>query len=103
MKIRVEREKIIQALRKAEGIDVVLENENDAKEAIEIVFGKSELFSESDFVVLNTIHVAEIREYETSSVAYKIFYLLEFPFTEDVPNVQRASLVKKVQSLFESR
>lgn len=101
MKIRVEKEHIVQALRKSEGIEVVLENENDAKEAIDLVFGGSNLFTEAELELLNNVRVTEIKEYKTSAVAYKIFYLLEFPFDQGIPLGQRAALVKNVQSLFE--
>lgn len=103
MKIRVEREKIVQALRSLEGIEVVLENEADAKEAIDLVFSRSELFFSSAHQSLKDVRVSEIKEYKTSAVEYKIFYLLDFPFGDDVPLGERAALVKTVQSLFESK
>jgi len=103
MKIRVEREKIVQALRNLEGIEVVLENEADAKEAIDLIFSRSELLSSSSDQSLKDVRVSEIKEYKTSAVEYKIFYLLEFPFGDEVPLGERASVVKAVQSLFESK
>jgi len=39
MKIRVERDQIVQAIRRMEGIEVVLENEHDAKEAVNLALG----------------------------------------------------------------
>ncbi|MCK9230475.1 MAG: hypothetical protein M0Q23_05660 [Syntrophales bacterium] len=99
MKIRVEKENIVQALRKSEGIEVVLENERDAKEALDLVFSGSDLFSQAEIELLSNVLVTEITEYKTSSVAYKVFYLLEFPFDETTPLRKRAALVRNVQSL----
>ena len=36
MKIKVESEKIVKAVKKLEGIEIVLENLNDAKEAVHL-------------------------------------------------------------------
>ena len=44
MKIKVESEKIIKAVKKLDGIEMVLENLNDAKEAIELILSRSGLF-----------------------------------------------------------
>jgi hypothetical protein len=43
MKIKVESEKIIKAVKKLEGIEIVLENLNDAKEAIQLILSRSGL------------------------------------------------------------
>jgi len=37
MKVKVESEKIIKAVKKLDGIEIVLENTNDAKEAINLI------------------------------------------------------------------
>ena len=45
MKIKVESEKIIKAVKKLNGIEVVLESAEDAKEAIDLVLRKAALAS----------------------------------------------------------
>lgn len=100
MKIRVEREKIVKALRKLEGIEVVLEGEGDAKEAIDLIISRTKLLAGFDYQGAKDIRVSEIKEYKTSAVAYTISYLLEFPF-DDVDFGRRAEIIRTVQSFFE--
>ena len=45
MKIKVESEKIIEAVKKLDGIEIVLENPDDAKEAINLILRKTDLFN----------------------------------------------------------
>ena len=44
MKIKVESEKIIKAVKKLDGIEIVLENLDDAREAINLILLRAELF-----------------------------------------------------------
>ena len=44
MKIKVESEKIVNAVKKLDGIEIVLENPDDAKEAINLIIRKTDLF-----------------------------------------------------------
>ena len=44
MKIKVESEKIIKAVKKLDGIEIVLENLDDAKEAINLILLRAGLF-----------------------------------------------------------
>ncbi len=39
MKIKVESEKIVKAVKKLDGIEIVLEDADDAKEAISLILG----------------------------------------------------------------
>ncbi len=100
MKIRVERDQIVQAIRRMEGIEVVLENEHDAKEAVNLALGGSELFSGPGFQKLKSVEVSEVREYRTSAVEYEIGYLLEFIFEGDVKPQEKAAVIKTVQEFF---
>ncbi len=47
MKIKVESEKIIKAVKKLDGIEIVLENLDDAREAINLILLRSGLFEKS--------------------------------------------------------
>jgi hypothetical protein len=71
MKIKVEREKIIEAVKKLDGIEIVLENPEDAKEAINLILRKTDLFKGDDYGKLRGINVSSFQEYKTSAVDYK--------------------------------
>ena len=101
MKIRVEKKKIVQALKKLEGIEIVLEGEDDAREALDLVMGREDNFSGPEFQSLREVRVSEAREYKTSAVEYQISYLMDFVFHEGTAPEQKAAVIKKVQSFFE--
>ena len=44
MKIKVESEKIVKAVQKLKGIEIVLENADDAKEALNLVLAEMHSF-----------------------------------------------------------
>jgi hypothetical protein len=101
MKIKVEGEKIINAVKKLDGIEIVLETPDDAREAFSLILRKSELFSSDDYSKLKDFEVNSSTKYETSAVNYKLIFLLEFHFEEDISLDQRVAVIKKLQEFFE--
>ena len=102
MKIRLEKEKIIQAVKKSAGIELVLQDEADGKEAIELVLGKSELRDNPFFPKLKEVRVTLTREYKTSAVDYRTLFLLDFVFEEGISLEERSSFIEAFQSYFDS-
>jgi hypothetical protein len=100
MKIKVEREKIIKAVKKHEGIEIVLENTEDAKEAIDIVLRRTDLFKTDHISKLKEIKVTSIQEYKTSAVDYDITFMLEFFFEQDVSPDTRIEIIREFQAFF---
>jgi hypothetical protein len=101
MKIKVEGEKIINAVKKLDGIEIVVENPDDAREAFSLILRKSELFSSDDYGKLKDFEVNSFTKYETSAVNYKMIFLLEFHFEEDFSLDERVAVIKKLQEFFE--
>lgn len=102
MKIKLEREKIVQTVKKLAGIELVLQNEADGKEAIELVLGKSELGNLPASGKLKDVKVTVLQEYRTSAVDYQTHFLVEFLFEEGVPIEQKASFIEEFQRYFNS-
>jgi len=100
MKIKVESEKIIKAMKKLDGIEIVLENPIDAKEAIDIILRKVDRFQKQDFQKLKDVKVTSFQRYETSAVDYKMIFLLEFMFEEDISPDIKLVLIKELQDFF---
>jgi len=100
MKIKVESEKIIKAVKKLDGIEIVLENADDAKEALNLILKKTGLFDRDDYGKLKDVKVTSLQKYETSAVDYKMIFLLEFLFEQDVSLDTKASLIKEFQEFF---
>jgi len=100
MKVKVENEKIIKAVKKLDGIEIVLENTDDAKEAINLILRKTELFKRDEYAKLKEVKVTSLQEYEPSAVNYKMMFLLEFLFEDDVPSDTRVAVIKEVQEFF---
>jgi hypothetical protein len=101
MKIKVEREKIVKALKEVEGIEVTLENADDAKEALDLILKKSQLFKGADGKKLKDIIVTASQEYKTSAVEYEFVFTLEFVFASGVFTDTKIALVKEVQEFFD--
>ena len=100
MKIKVESEKIIKAMKKLNGIEIVLENPNDAKEAIDLILRKTDRFKREDYEKLRDVKVTSFQRYETSAVDYKMIFLLEFIFEEDISSDIKVAVMKELQEFF---
>jgi copper chaperone CopZ len=100
MKIKVESEKIIKAVKKLDGIEIVLENPDDAKEAINLILRKTYPFNRDEYEGVRDVKVASFQKYETSAVNYKMIFLLEFYFDEDISLDKRVSFIKELQEFF---
>jgi hypothetical protein len=100
MKIRVDREKIIKAVKKLDGIEVVLENTADAKEALDLILRKSDLFKGDLFKKLKDIAVTATQEYKTSAVDYNLVFTMEFHFEEEVAMDVKVAFIRELQEFF---
>jgi hypothetical protein len=100
MKIKIESEKIIKAVKKLDGIEIILENPEDAKEAIDLIFSKSDLFEKKELDRPKDVKVSAFQEYKTSAVEYKMIFLLEFLFDKEVPLERKVSFIKALQEFF---
>ena len=92
MKIKVESEKIVKAVRKLEGVEMVLENAEDAKEALSLILRRADLLNVGDLAKLKEVKVSSFQEYKTSAVDYAVVFLLEFFFVPDIYNKDEAVL-----------
>jgi len=100
MKIKVESEKIIKAVKKLEGIEIVLENLSDAKEAIQLILSRSGLFEKRIADKFKDVEVTSFQKYETTAVDYKMIFLLEFIFETDVSLNEKVAIIKEIQDFF---
>ncbi len=101
MKIVVAGEKIIKAVKKVEGIEIVLETPEDAKEAISLILRKPGSIQGDDQAGLTDIKVSSIRTYETSAVDFKMQFLLEFLFEDNVSSETKVAVIKSLQEFFD--
>ena len=100
MKIKVESEKIVKAVKKLEGIEMVLENAEDAKEALNLILKKRDLLKVEDLEKVKEVKVSSYQEYKTSAVDYTMVFLLEFSFGPDVSAESKVSVIKALQEFF---
>ncbi len=101
MKIRVNDEQILKAVKRLEGIELVVEGEEDALEGIRLILRKPENFGANRFDRLKDIKVSTSMGYETSAVEYRMRFILEFVFEDDVPLDEQVESIKAFQSLLE--
>ena len=86
--------------KKMEDIEIVLESPEDAKEAINLLMGKKNLFEGGEKGKLKDIKVTSLQRYETSAVDYKLIFLLEFLFEDEVPLDTKVAMIKQFQEFF---
>ncbi|UCE54362.1 MAG: hypothetical protein JSV31_02665 [Desulfobacterales bacterium] len=100
MKIKVESQKIIKAVKKLDGIEIVLENLEDAKEAINLILIRTGLFEKHKEAKLKDVTVTSFQKYETTAVDYKMIFLLEFVFEPDTSLNAKVTAIKELQEFF---
>jgi hypothetical protein len=100
MKIKLESEKIVKAVRKLEGVEMVLENTEDAKEALNLLLRRSDLLNVEDLGKLKEVKVSAVQEYKTSAVDYTMVFLLEFFFVPDTSAESKVAVIKALQEFF---
>ncbi len=100
MKIKIEGEKIIKAVKKLEGIEIVLENLNDAKEAIHLILARTDLFEKHTEGKFKDVKVSSFQKYDTTAVNYKMIFLLEFIFKADASLDEKVVAIKELQAFF---
>ncbi|TRZ77192.1 MAG: hypothetical protein D4R93_01940 [Deltaproteobacteria bacterium] len=101
MKIRVRDEKITKAIKKLEGIDIVLKTVEDAKKAMLLILRKTEISRTKEYEGIKDITITRIVEHATSAVEYQTYYEVEFILTDERFIDMEIALIKELQSMFE--
>ena len=101
MRIKVRDEKIAKAIKKLEGIDIVLRTVEDAKKAIRLILRKTEISKTPDYAGLKDIAVTQVIESRTSAVENLISYEVEFILADERYTDMEIALIKELQSMFE--
>ena len=100
MKIKVGSEKIVKAVKKLEGVEMVLENAEDAKEALSLILRGADLLKEGDLGKLRDVKVSSFQEYKTSAVDYTMVFLLDFSFVPEVSAESKVAVIRGLQDFF---
>jgi len=101
MRIKVRDEKITKAIKKFEGIDIILKTVEDAKRAMRLILRKTESSRTKDFEGLKDVAITQVVEHATSAVEYQTYYEVEFILTDDLFIEMEIALIKELQALFE--
>ena len=100
MKIKIDDRKLSKAVEKLHGIQILVENKEDAKEALDLILQGIGLPEQEAYAGLQDIKLGAVQSYETSAVEYKTTFLLEFVFDQKVEPAARVALVKELQEFF---
>ena len=101
MRIKVRDEKIIKAIKKLEGIDIILKSVEDAKKAMLLISRRMEVSKSKDFEGLKDIVLTQVVEHPTSAVEHHLYYEIEFLLADDRFLEMEIQLIKELQGLFE--
>jgi len=100
MRIRVLDEKIVKAIKKLEGIDLVLKNAEDAQKAVRLILRKTEIAKTQEYEGLKDIVITQVVEHPTSAVEYTIYYEIEFLIADERYTEMEIALIKELQAMF---
>ncbi len=101
MRIKVRDEKITKAIKKLEGIDIILKNVEDAKKAMHLILHKTEISGTKDFEGIKDVAITQVVEHATSAVEYQTYYEIEFILTDERFIEMEVTLIKELQTMFE--
>ena len=101
MRIKVRDEKITKAIKKLEGIDIILKNVEDAKKAMRLILRKTEISGTKDFEGIKDVAITQVVEHATSAVEYQTYYEIEFILTDERFIEMEVALIKELQAMFE--
>lgn len=102
MRIKVRDEKIIKAIKKLEGIEIILKTVEDAKKAVRLILRRTEMSKSKDFEGLKDIAITQVIEHPTSAVEYQTYYEIEFILADERYTEMEISLIKELQGTFEN-
>lgn len=102
MRIKVRDEKIKKAIKKLEGIDIILKNVEDAKKAMRLILRRTEISKTKDYEGFKEIVMAQVVEHPTSAVESHIYYEIEFIIGDEKYMEMEIELIRELQRLFES-
>ncbi len=101
MRIKVRDQKIIRAIKKLEGVDIILKTVEDAKKAMRLILRKTEISRTKDYEGLKDIGITQVVEHATSAVEYQTYYEVEFILTDERFMEMEIALIKELQAMFE--
>lgn len=100
MKIKVAEEKIIRAIKKLEGIDVILGSVEDARWAINLVLRKTEISKTEAFKGLKEIKISSVVEHATTAIEHQTNYIIEFVLEDESYVDMEIGLIRELQRIF---
>jgi hypothetical protein len=101
MRIKVRDEKIKKAIKRLQGIDIILKNVEDAKKAMRLILNKTEISKTKDYEGLKEMIMTQVVEHPTSAVESHIYYEIEFVLNEERYTGMEIELIRELQGLFE--
>jgi hypothetical protein len=102
MRIKVQDVQISRAIKKLEGVDIIVKTAEDAKKAMGLILRKTETSQNKDYEGLKDIVITQVVEHgATSAVEYKTYYEIEFILADDRLIDMEIALIKELQSIFQ--
>jgi hypothetical protein len=101
MRIKVRDEKLIRAIKKIVGIEIIFKNVEDAKKAMGLILRRTDISQSKEYEGLKEIRMTQIVEHPTSAVESHIYYEIEFVLSDDRYLDMEIALIKELQGLFE--
>jgi len=100
MRIKVRDEKITKAIKKLEGIEIVIKTVEDARKAMRLVLRRTESSKAKEYEGLKDMVITQVVEHPTSAMEHHVYYEIEFALTDDRFMDIEIALIKELQAMF---
>ena len=100
MKIKVAEEKITRAIKKLEGIDIILGSVEDTRRAMTLILKKTAISKTEAYEGLKEIKISSVVEHATTAVEHQTNYIIEFVLKDESYAEMEIALIRELQATF---
>jgi hypothetical protein len=102
MRIKIEESDFVRAIKKLEGIDILIKGVEEARKGLTLIIRHTEASRREDFNGLEDVFITESLEYPTTSVEFKRYYEIEFKIKDSSYLDMEIALIRELQKLFKA-
>ncbi|MGQ9654654.1 MAG: hypothetical protein ACUVXD_11365 [Thermodesulfobacteriota bacterium] len=100
MKIKVSEEQLTKAIERLIGIDIIIDNEEEARRALGLILQKAETTKRPDYKGFKEIKLTQRVEHATTAMEHTTVYVIEFVLEEESQLPIEIALIQELQKIF---
>jgi hypothetical protein len=100
MKIKVFEDQFTRAIKRLIGIDIIVDNVEEARKALKLILERSEVSKRDDFKGLKDIKIHQTVEHTSTAMEHRTAFVLEFILEDESYLPMEIELIKELQKIF---